>query len=41
MTVYRAEWRNGPRGFNRTVLVCCHRCLANVMVYAERVRRER
>lgn len=41
VTVYRAEWRNGPRGFIRTVLVCCHRCLANVMVYAERVRRVR
>jgi glycosyltransferase involved in cell wall biosynthesis len=40
-TVYREEWRNGPRGFIRTLLVCCHRGLANAMVYAERVRRER
>lgn len=41
LTVYRREWRNGQRGFIRTVLVCSHRCLANVAVYAERVRRQR
>lgn len=41
VAVYRLEWRNGPRGIIRTILVCCHRCLANVVVYAERVRRER
>ena len=41
VTLYRQEWRNGGRGFVRTVLVCCHRCLVNVAIYAERVRRER
>jgi hypothetical protein len=41
VTLCRQEWRNGRRGFVRTVLVCCHRCLVNVAVYAERVRRER
>lgn len=41
VTVYHQEWRNGSRGFIRTILVCCHRCLANVMVYAERARRDR
>ena len=37
--VYRREWRNGRRGLIRTLLVCCHRCLVNVAVYAEQVRR--
>ena len=41
VTLYRQEWCNGRRGFVRTVLVCCHRCLVNVAIYAERVRRER
>ena len=40
-SLYRMEWRNGRRGFVRTILVCCHRALANVVVYAERVRRDR
>ena len=37
--VYRRECRNGRRGLIRTLLVCCHRCLVNVAVCAERVRR--
>ncbi len=41
VTVYRLEWRNGRRGVIRTLLVCCHRCLVYVTIYAERVRRER
>ena len=41
VTLYRQEWRNGGRGFVRTALVCCHRCLVNLAIYAERVRRER
>ena len=37
LKIYAMEWRKGRRGFIRTLLVVCHRALANLLVYGERV----
>jgi len=40
LKIYAMEWRKGRRGFIRAILVVCHRTLANLLVYGERVDEE-
>lgn len=41
LKIYAMEWRKGRRGFIRALLVVCHRTLANLLVYGEKVDGEK